>query len=326
MKKKIIFSIVVPLHNKGPFLERTLRSIAIQEGSDFEVIVVDDGSTDNGPEIAEHFDLLTGRLRLIRKKNGGASSARNAGISAALYDYVVLLDADDELLPGALNAYSEMIEQFPECGAYGLGFFIKRNNTCLEKKQLAISSPRLHQKVNYFKGAAMGGSYLTSSSACVRRDVFDAIGVFDESLIQREDPHMWFRIAVGYEIAYCTLPLVIYHHDDLDRVCIKYRPLDNFADSILLYELIQNGSLKKSDIVYAEMIIASNYLAQALQNLHGSNWACARRCLSSTSFFLVNNKLDLILTYFLVYSGCWVFINKISRLRFILLRISSGSA
>ena len=94
-------SIIIPLYNKAPYLARTLTSIQRQTFSDFEIIVVDDGSTDGGADIVRA--LNDARVRLIRQHNLGPGAARNAGITAARAEFVAFLDADDEWLPGYLE-------------------------------------------------------------------------------------------------------------------------------------------------------------------------------------------------------------------------------
>ena len=93
MENKIKFSVIVPLYNKELYIENTILSILKQSYTDFEIIVVDDGSTDNSYEIVER--IQDSRIRLVSKKNGGVSAARNYGISLARYSYIVCIDGDD---------------------------------------------------------------------------------------------------------------------------------------------------------------------------------------------------------------------------------------
>jgi len=106
-------SVIIPLYNKGKYIARALDSIFAQTYQDFEVIVVDDGSTDNGPDIVKQY--ADPRLRIIRQQNAGPGAARNRGIAESLAFYVAFLDADDEWLPGFLSRYTMRLETNPGC-------------------------------------------------------------------------------------------------------------------------------------------------------------------------------------------------------------------
>src|SRR5712692_9736802 len=105
-------SIVVPLYNKAPYVRRALDSIAAQTFSDFEVIVVDDGSTDDGPSVVANYG--DSRVRLVRQPNAGPGAARNAGLAQTQGELIAFLDADDEWLPTYLE---ESVRQLEESGA-----------------------------------------------------------------------------------------------------------------------------------------------------------------------------------------------------------------
>lgn len=105
------YSIIIPLYNKGSRVRRTIDSVLNQGYGEMEIIVVDDGSTDNSAEYVKAYD--DSRIRYIFKENGGVSSARNAGIRAASGEWLLLLDADDELLPGSIAVYEEMARKYP---------------------------------------------------------------------------------------------------------------------------------------------------------------------------------------------------------------------
>ena len=107
-----MISVVIPLYNKEPIIEKTLKSVLSQDYSDFEVVVVDDGSTDNSVAIVE--SIGDPRIRLIKQENGGPSKARNTGVKNAKGEWILFLDADDELLPGALRMFYDAINSHPE--------------------------------------------------------------------------------------------------------------------------------------------------------------------------------------------------------------------
>lgn len=107
-----MISVIIPLYNKEPIIERSLRSVLSQDYDDFEVIVVNDGSTDKSAEIVR--SINDSRIRLIEQENGGPSNARNVGVANAKGDYVVTIDADDELAENALRIFSSYSQNHPE--------------------------------------------------------------------------------------------------------------------------------------------------------------------------------------------------------------------
>ncbi|NLB79493.1 MAG: glycosyltransferase family 2 protein, partial [Clostridiaceae bacterium] len=110
-------SVVIPLYNKAPYIMRSLRSVLAQSYQNFEIVVVDDGSTDGGGDIV----LSVGDpcIRLIRQENGGVSAARNRGIQEAKADLIAFLDADDEWKPSFLELILDMYSNYPDAGLYG---------------------------------------------------------------------------------------------------------------------------------------------------------------------------------------------------------------
>ncbi|WP_347988538.1 glycosyltransferase family 2 protein [Methylomonas sp. AM2-LC] len=113
-----MFTVVIPLYNKAHILVRTLVSVLTQTYAEFEVVIVNDGSTDNWEEAISIFSHDT-RIRIINQYNQGVSAARNKGVECARYEYIAFLDADDEWLPGYLQKMREAIELFPSAGMYG---------------------------------------------------------------------------------------------------------------------------------------------------------------------------------------------------------------
>jgi glycosyltransferase involved in cell wall biosynthesis len=113
-----MFSVVIPLYNKAQTIRGTLNSLMQQEFSDFEIIVVNDGSTDNSLEVVREMHANR-EIRVVSQENRGVSAARNYGIALARFEYIALLDADDEWEPGFLLQIKTAIEKFPDAGFYG---------------------------------------------------------------------------------------------------------------------------------------------------------------------------------------------------------------
>lgn len=113
-----MFSVVIPLYNKAHIIDRTISSVLTQTISDFELIIVNDGSTDNSIDVVHKY-LKDARIKIINQFNQGVSAARNKGVLEAKFDYVAFLDADDEWLPGFLAKVKQAIELYPSAGMYG---------------------------------------------------------------------------------------------------------------------------------------------------------------------------------------------------------------
>ena len=208
----IAFSVVIPLYNKERYIKRALMSVLMQTWRDFEVIVVDDGSTDCGPQLVA--SLANPRVRLIRQANHGVSAARNRGIAEATYGWIAFLDADDEYFPTFLEKCAECIEKTSGIGAVYTGILIRNN-----ADPVFPDSNRSTEgvKVDYLRFALeRPGRGMTSSSVVVRKDVFELAGYFEEGLRIGEDSDMWFRIGMAVDVAYIPAHLAIYHIVDGD--------------------------------------------------------------------------------------------------------------
>ena len=177
----INFSIVIPLYNKQSAIVATLQSVLAQTYTNYEIIVVDDGSTDGSAEVAEatlfasHLSPLA--FRLIRKPNGGVSSARNRGIQEAKYDYIALLDGDDLWDEHYLEEQVKFIQDFPEAKMWGVSIaFIKYNRRT--KWEQGMGDGYRGYVENYF--GTSHNDLFCSSSVVINKDVFDKVGCFDE--------------------------------------------------------------------------------------------------------------------------------------------------
>ena len=182
-------SIVVPLYNKATSVEATLSSVLSQSMSDVEVIVVDDGSTDTGPQIVATF--TDKRLRLFQQQNAGVSAARNAGVHASRADWIAFIDADDVWDSNHL----EILLRASRCDGVIVAFSNVRLQRRPERPAIRRSIPA--QKIDdYFAFALSSGGYpISSSSVLVRRDRLLECGLFKVGQTMGEDIDMWCRLA-----------------------------------------------------------------------------------------------------------------------------------
>ena len=190
-----MFSIVIPLWNKRNTLAAAVASVLGQSHEAFELIIVDDGSTDGGMDVVDEFD--DPRIRKLTQANAGPGAARNAGIEAARHDWIAFLDADDIWLPGHLAELDRIRLACPDAGLIGTSFRRIGPN--------AVPPPRgrdgpMIGTVDYFGRAARGEWLLCASTAAIPRSSYAALGGFGDSL-QGEDSAYWARIALERPVA-----------------------------------------------------------------------------------------------------------------------------
>lgn len=204
------FSVIIPLYNKAPYVRKALESVLSQTFRDFELIVVDDGSTDESMAIAQ--SVLDGcdlPHRLIHQDNAGVSTARNNGVAAAQGDFVSFLDADDWWAPTFLEKMDELIQVYPGAGIYGTNYFYVKNG--VEKVCLAgIDTGYINYCKVYAERLRMP---LTSISVSISRDIFNSYKGFNAALKLGEDFDLWIKIALHSKVAFLNEPLAYYNQD-----------------------------------------------------------------------------------------------------------------
>lgn len=203
------FSIIIPLFNKQNFIENTINSILNQSVTDFELIIVNDGSTDNSEEKVLQFNDK--RIHYYSKKNEGVSTARNFGIEKAKSDYITFIDADDYWYPNFLQEIVYNINRFPELKVFSTAIEIETSKTVV-KASYSIKKTNDNEIVNYFISSNKR-TVLCSSSAVFHKSVFEKIGPFDIQLKSGEDTDMWIRIGLNYPILFSWKILARYVYD-----------------------------------------------------------------------------------------------------------------
>ena len=216
-----MISVVIPLYNKQNSIVATLQSVLAQTYQNFEIVVVDDGSTDNSAQVVEElfekYPSLQGgeRGRLLRKENCGVCSARNRGIQEAKYDYIALLDGDDLWDEHYLEEQVKLIQDFPEAKMWGVNYaFVKNGN--IQKCYQGLGENYRGYVNNYF--GTSHNDLFCSSSVVIKKDAFDVAGYFDENIAYSEDLDMWYRIILHYPVAFYDKVLA-YYNQDADNRC-----------------------------------------------------------------------------------------------------------
>ena len=218
-----MISVVIPLYNKARSIHDTLQSVCAQTYADFEVLVVNDGSTDEGASIASKYH--DARVRVIYKENGGVCSARNRGIEEAKGEYVALLDGDDQWDKDYLAEQVKMIQDFPEAAMWGINFAELNGGKLIRKLETDLPDGYRGYVENYFQMPKRVSDLFCSSSVMIRKDVFDEVGMCDERIRYSEDSDMWFRIIANYPVAFYDKYMVWYLYDAENRAMNRTRLL-----------------------------------------------------------------------------------------------------
>lgn len=204
-------SVIIPLYNKAPYIKRALRSVLAQTFGDFEVVVVDDGSTDGGGKVVE--GISDDRVRLLRQENAGVSAARNAGIKAAKGKWIAFLDADDEWMPEKLELQTQAISSHHDVIWVASGY-IRAGDKEAELPQEDFLNEWFED--DYLIADALlplaAGRFFWLGTVMVRRDVLLEFGGFDRSLRIGEELNLWLKLALKYpKILYIREPLARYY-------------------------------------------------------------------------------------------------------------------
>lgn len=211
----MMFSVVIPLYNKAAYVAKAIQSVLAQTFTDFELIIVDDGSTDASVEMASKAIEGRGNCRLIQQENAGVSMARNNGVAASCGEFLCFLDADDWWDPHFLEEMSKLIEDFPDAGIYGTSYTIV-NETKHKTRVSPIGVENGFEKgyINYCQVYAKTLAMpLTSISVAIPRLVFEEMGGFPKGVKLGEDFLLWIHIALKYKVAFLNKPLAYYNQD-----------------------------------------------------------------------------------------------------------------
>lgn len=204
------FSIVIPVFNKEEFVAKTLKSVLSQTFADFEIIIINDGSTDKSE--AEILAIADERICYFSKENEGVAKARNFGISKATADYICFLDADDFWFPYFLSTMNDYIQKLPKEKVFACAIEIETNRKTIPA-QYSFTKNADFEIVNFFE-ASQKEAVLWTSSVCIHKEVFDKTGVFDERLKVSEDTDLWIRIGLHYQVVFIWQILARYVFDD----------------------------------------------------------------------------------------------------------------
>lgn len=280
-----MFSIVIPLYNKEVSIRNTVASVLSQTFRDFELLVVNDSSTDRSREIVA--GITDDRIKVIDKVNGGVSSARNTGIEAAKYDYIAFLDGDDFWEPDFLESILNLIKEYPEAGAYTTGYVCKYEGEIVHS--LAVKKKGI---VKNFFATMHYYPVMHSSSVCIKKATFRQVGVFDERISFGEDYDMWNRLGKYSTIAASPETKVWYNNDTENRAMDKIPALEKHWTYYIETDAIDSEEMSK----YYRRYVRRHVLYYVLKRKFRWAWRLAfkyRDFVSLPSYFLVHQYREL---------------------------------
>lgn len=245
-----MISIVIPLYNKGPDIGRALASVLNQSFTAWELVVVDDGSRDDGPE--QVLACSDPRVRLLRQANAGVSAARNAGVEATRGAWVCFLDADDHWAPDHLEHLTRLVGLHPGLGMYASAF------SMVDEHGLARGIPlppelagRYAVITQYFDMAMRCAPLVQTSAVMVDRQAFLGMGGFQRGLAAGEDILLWCRFAVAGPIGYSGFHTSFYVAPPLSaggRGAAVRRPPDEDVVGLALTDMLRQHGDRLSNL------------------------------------------------------------------------------
>jgi glycosyltransferase involved in cell wall biosynthesis len=228
-------SVIIPTYNRSEMLKQAIDSVLAQGFDDFELIVVDDGSTDNTEETLA---ACKGKIIYCRQENRGVSAARNRGIGIASGELIAFLDSDDLWLPGKLSCQVDFFNSHPDA-------LICQTQEAWIRNGRRVNPKNRHQKESgmiYERSLAL--CLVSPSAVMMKKQLFDMAGVFDENLPACEDYDLWLRISCRFPIHLIDIPLIIKrggHKDQLSGAA----GLDRFR-IFAISKMIASGLLSKA--------------------------------------------------------------------------------
>lgn len=280
-----MFSIVMPLYNKEYSVLKAILSIFAQKYDGWELIVINDGSTDSSYNVVKNFistaQLLKCKVRLIHQDNQGVSAARNRGVAESKYNYICFLDADDEWYPDFLSRINNLFNLYPNESIYSLQHEVCINNTDKIRNKCMYKEGFKGYVRNFFK-ASLVGSIANSSKVCISKSDFYRIGGFPLHYKAGEDLFVWMELALKGKVVLdntvCTTVNVI---DDKSRagrgVSIPY-PFIYYSEN----------NNKNNLTFWAKIYLLKIFLSHVYESIKNNDFISAEiRCTSAEVLFPV---------------------------------------
>lgn len=272
---KPLVSIVMPLYNKPFSVERAIRSVLSQTVKDFELLVVDDGSTDGSAKAVGAIQDV--RVRCVSQANAGESMARNRGIAETKSSLIAFIDADDEWFPHFLHTVLALHDRFPDAGAFCTAFVGCRDGKVIHFPHAGVGLRWEGEIIeDYFKSCVLGSNMVGSSSVMIKREVFDDVGGFPAGVRNGGDLHTWARIALRYPIAWSPVECAVWHLSAENRNA-GTRVLEDIPFKGILEDAVRGNELTAEQKKWIRRYMALFRLHYAGVAIRYGNRTCARK-------------------------------------------------
>ena len=290
------FTVIIPLFNKENFIENTLKSVLNQSFIDFEVLIINDGSTDKSEEKVLEFKDT--RIHYFYKENGGVSAARNFGIAKAQSDYITFIDADDFWYPNFLQEMFENIRRFPELKVFSAAIEVETSKKVFPSSYSIVKTDDC-EIVNYFE-ASSKETVICTSCAVFHKSVFEKTGNFDIQLKSGEDTDMWIRIGLIYPILFSWKILARYVYDPKSLTKNHTTTINSFDFTKYTSLEKTNPSLKKfldlnrfSLAIKSKIIGENDHFLVFYKGIDLENMSLKKRILLKLPVYILKPLIDL---------------------------------
>jgi glycosyltransferase involved in cell wall biosynthesis len=277
--KNYTVSVIIPAYNAEAHLAEAIESTLHQTFKNFEIIIIDDGSTDNTFNIAKSYTRHNNVI-VIRQLNFGPSKARNLGIKSARGEYCAFLDSDDLMLSNRLELQVKKMQENPGTGLVYTDLMTFNERGVVHSTKKVFVRPFCGQVLDKL----LRENFITTSTVMVRRECFDSVGYFDENMKHSEDYKMWLNIAGKYCVKYIDIPLVKYRYQSgslsSNRIVIStssYNVVKEFWEKNHQYRNENHLALRAS--------LGRHLMCMADAHYHHGNIREALRCLIKSFFF-----------------------------------------
>lgn len=246
------FSVIISVYNKERYISDTLQSVLDQTYKDFEIIIVNDGSSDRSLEILNQFN--DARIHIINQDNQGASHARNKGIETAKGQYITLLDGDDLWDITFLDHIKILIDNHPEHSVFTTAIAHKHGDKIIAVPYSFKATENV-SILDYFK-ASERHTILTGSSTVFKKDILDITGHFDTSITSGQDTDLWIRIGLHYLVVFLNKVLVYYVQNE--------NSLSNTTTDLRAKSRFDNYKNEEKDNIHLKKFLDNNRFSLAL--------------------------------------------------------------
>ncbi len=254
------FSVIIPLYNKADYIEETLQSVFAQTFEEYEIVIVDDGSTDDSVAVVK--GLNHPKIKFFQQENKGAGAARNTAIASAKGKYLALLDADDFWYPNHLEALKESIVLFPEMDWFGNHYRIEYTQGRRRLAHVNLESSPLSFMVDDYYEASLNDSLAWTSAVAFSKTFFDKVGGFDEKLLTGQDIDLWIRMALATSFIFNPKTTMLYRKDAGQLSKSEY--------NLQRYQMLQKYQTEESTNKSLQQYLDINRYALAIRcKLHG---------------------------------------------------------